>query len=39
VGAGRIRFIKNRDFVIYVGGSYSVGIDAVGLLFGTGYIF
>jgi len=39
VAAGRFRFIKNDDFVIYLGSSYSVGINAVGLLFGTGYIF
>jgi hypothetical protein len=39
VAAGRFRFIKNRDFVIYLGASYSVGIDAMGLLFGTGYVF
>jgi hypothetical protein len=39
VVAGRFRFIKNKDFVIYVGSSYSIGIDAMGLLFGTGYIF
>jgi hypothetical protein len=39
VVAGRIRFIKNKDFVLYMGSSYSIGIDAVGILFGTGYIF
>lgn len=39
VAAGRFRFIKNDDFVIYLGSSYSAGINAVGLLFGTGYIF
>lgn len=37
--AGRLRFIKNKDFVLYMGSSYSIGIDAVGILFGTGYIF
>jgi hypothetical protein len=37
--AGRFRFLKNSDFVIYLGSSYSVGIDAMGVLFGTGYIF
>ena len=37
--AGRLRFMKNKDFVIYVGTSYSFGVDAMGLLFGTGYIF
>jgi len=39
VGAGRFRFIKNEDFVIYFGSSYSVGINCVGVLFGIGYVF
>ena len=37
--AGRFRFLKNQDFVIYLGSSYSIGVNAVGVLFGTGYIF
>jgi hypothetical protein len=37
--AGRLRFLKNKDFVIYFGSSYSVGINVFGLLFGTGYVF
>jgi hypothetical protein len=37
--AGRFRFLKSQDFVIYMGSSYSIGVDAVGVLFGTGYIF
>ena len=39
VGAGRFRFIKNEDFVMYFGSSYSVGINAFGVLFGIGYVF
>lgn len=39
LAAGRFRFIKNEDFVIYVGSSYSLGINALGALFGIGYIF
>lgn len=39
VAAGRFRFIRNKDMVIYFGSSYSVGIDAVGILFGIGYVF
>jgi hypothetical protein len=37
--AGRIRLIKKEDFVIYMGGSYSPGINSFGLLYGTGYVF
>lgn len=39
VAAGRFRFLKNGDFVIYAGSSYSAGVDAFGLLLGTGYVF
>jgi hypothetical protein len=39
VGAGRFRFIKNDDFVIYFGSSYSLGINSLGVLFGIGYVF
>ncbi|MBA2612728.1 MAG: hypothetical protein H0U95_12190 [Bacteroidetes bacterium] len=39
VGAGRLQFIKNEDFVLYFGGSYSAGINAFGILFGIGYVF
>ena len=39
VAAGRFRFIKNEDFVIYFGGSYSAGINSFGVLFGIGYVF
>jgi hypothetical protein len=37
--AGRFRFLKNEDFIMYIGSSYSVGINAFGLLYGTGYVF
>ena len=39
VGAGRFRFIKNDDFVIYFGSSYSLGINSLGVIFGIGYVF
>ncbi len=39
VGAARFRFIKNEDFVIYFGSSYSLGINSLGVLFGIGYVF
>ena len=37
--AGRFRFVKNEDMVLYIGSSYSIGIDAFGMLFGIGYVF
>lgn len=39
IAAGRFRFLKNEDFVLYMGSSYSFGINAVGILFGIGYVF
>jgi hypothetical protein len=37
--AGRFRFIKREDFIMYIGSSYSFGINAVGIFYGTGYVF
>lgn len=37
--AGRLRIMRGENFVMYVGGSYSFGINALGLLYGTGTIF
>lgn len=37
--AGRIRIMRGENFVMYFGGSYSFGIDALGILYGTGTIF
>lgn len=37
--AGRFRFLKREDFIMYLGSSYSVGINAFGLFYGTGYVF
>lgn len=37
--AGRIRIMRGENFVMYFGGSYSFGIDALGVLYGTGTIF
>lgn len=39
VGAGRIRLVKSESFAMYFGSSYSLGINAWGLVYGTGYIF
>lgn len=37
--ANRFRIIRNKDFVMYMGASYSIGINAWGLIYGTGYVF
>jgi hypothetical protein len=39
VVAGRFRFLKREDFIMYLGSSYSLGIGAFGLFYGTGYVF
>lgn len=39
VMAGRIRIMRGENFVMYIGGTYSIGIDTWGLLYGTGTIF
>lgn len=37
--AGRFRIKRGKNFVMYVGVSYSFGINALGILYGTGTIF
>jgi hypothetical protein len=37
--AARLRLMKGENFVMYIGGSFSFGIDAAGLLYGTGTMF
>ncbi len=37
--AGRFRICRGENFVMYIGASYSLGINAFGLLYGTGTIF
>jgi hypothetical protein len=37
--AGRFRIMRGENFVMYLGASYSFGIEAIGLLYGTGTIF
>lgn len=39
IAAGRFRILKDESFTMYVGSSYSFGINAWGLLYGTGYVF
>lgn len=37
--ASRLRVMKGENFVMYIGGSYAFGVNALGLLYGTGTIF
>lgn len=37
--AGRFRILRGESFVMYIGSSYSVGINTMGLLYGTGTSF
>lgn len=37
--AGRFRIMRGANFVMYAGVSYSIGINALGLLYGTGTVF
>jgi len=35
----RIKIIKDSSFIMYLGSSYSLGVNTWGLFYGTGYIF
>lgn len=37
--AGRFKIMRGEYFVMYLGASYSVGINAFGVLYGTGSVF
>jgi hypothetical protein len=37
--AGRFKILRGEYFVMYLGASYSVGINALGILYGTGSAF
>lgn len=37
--AGRFKISRGNNFVMYIGASYSIGINAFGLLYGTGTVF
>ena len=39
VFAGRIKILSGSNFIMYAGVSYSLGINALGLLYGTGNSF
>lgn len=37
--AARLKVLRGENFIMYLGSSYSFGINALGLLYGTGTIF
>ena len=37
--AGRLRLVRSNSFVMYLGSSYTFGINVFGLLYGTGFLF
>lgn len=39
IAAGRIKLMRGENFIMYLGTSYSFGIDVLGLLYGTGTSF
>ncbi len=39
LAAGRFRITRGENFVMYIGSNYSFGVDAWGLMFGTGTMF
>jgi len=39
LAAGRFRITRGENFVMYIGSNYSFGVDALGLMFGTGTVF
>jgi hypothetical protein len=39
LGAARFRIMRDKNFVMYIGSSYSLGINTWGLFYGTGFIF
>jgi len=39
IAALRMRILRGENFVMYCGASYSLGINALGMLYGTGTIF
>lgn len=39
VAAARVRLLRGENFVMYAGVSYSLGVNAMGMLYGTGTLF
>lgn len=39
LAVGRLRIVQNKNFVMYLGSSYVIGIYSWGLIYGTGFIF
>jgi len=39
LAAGRFRLQQNKNFVMFIGTSFNLGINVFGLFFGTGVLF
>jgi hypothetical protein len=39
VAAARLRLMRGHNFIMYMGTSYSIGINSWGILYGTGTVF
>lgn len=37
--AGRIKILRGENFIMYVGGSYTFGVNTLGMFYGTGSVF
>lgn len=37
--AMRVKICRGENFVMYIGGNYSIGVNAFGLMYGTGTVF
>ncbi len=37
--AGRIKIMRGENFIMYIGGSYTFGVNTLGMLYGTGSVF
>ena len=34
--AGRVKIMRGENFIMYIGGSYTFGINTIGMFYGTG---
>ena len=37
--AGRVKIMRGENFIIYIGGSYTFGVNTLGMFYGTGSVF
>ena len=37
--AGRIKIMRGENFIMYIGGSYTFGVNTLGMFYGTGSVF